>query len=240
MHYYRVGRQRAARVISCRRSGGGSDAKGESTPWRTSRSVPFRGRRATAGSCQRPWEPAERLDLARTRRSEMRGPPLTAVPGRLPTRSSLQAHQHMHIRLERPEDATTIHALTDTAFKGRPFSDGTEAQVIDALRATGALDPFSRGDAGRRKRRPYRVFASHDQRRGRRLVQAWTCVGVAGSSALTGIGQTLDSRGTATSPSDGRWWMRSPWRPGLLRPLLDLRTIQTFATPARRRGSSNA
>lgn len=45
----------------------------------------------------------------------------------------------MQIRLERPKDATTIHALTDTAFKGRPFSDGAEAQVIDALRAAGAL-----------------------------------------------------------------------------------------------------
>jgi putative acetyltransferase len=45
----------------------------------------------------------------------------------------------MQIRLERPDDATTIHALTDTAFKGRPFSDGTEAEVIDALRAAGAL-----------------------------------------------------------------------------------------------------
>ncbi len=45
----------------------------------------------------------------------------------------------MQIRLERPEDAATIHALTDTAFKGRPFSDGAEAQVIEALRAAGAL-----------------------------------------------------------------------------------------------------
>ncbi len=45
----------------------------------------------------------------------------------------------MQIRSERPEDATTIRALTDTAFKDKRFSDGTEAQVIDALRATGAL-----------------------------------------------------------------------------------------------------
>ena len=45
----------------------------------------------------------------------------------------------MQIRLERPEDATTIHALTDTAFKGMPYSDGSEARVIDALRAAGAL-----------------------------------------------------------------------------------------------------
>jgi putative acetyltransferase len=45
----------------------------------------------------------------------------------------------MKIRLERPDDATTIHALTQTAFKGRPFSDGAEAGVIDALRAAGAL-----------------------------------------------------------------------------------------------------
>ncbi|HUZ11294.1 MAG TPA: N-acetyltransferase [Caulobacteraceae bacterium] len=45
----------------------------------------------------------------------------------------------MQIRLERPDDATTIHALTDTAFKGMPFSDDTEARVIDALRVAGAL-----------------------------------------------------------------------------------------------------
>ena len=45
----------------------------------------------------------------------------------------------MQVRPERPEDAITIHSLTDTAFKGRPFSDGAEAQVIDQLRATGAL-----------------------------------------------------------------------------------------------------
>jgi putative acetyltransferase len=45
----------------------------------------------------------------------------------------------MQIRLERPEDATTIHALTDAAFEGMPFSNETEAEVIDALRAAGAL-----------------------------------------------------------------------------------------------------
>lgn len=45
----------------------------------------------------------------------------------------------MQIREERPEDATTIRALTDAAFKGMPFSDQTEAQVIDRLRAAGAL-----------------------------------------------------------------------------------------------------
>src|SRR5689334_4880150 len=45
----------------------------------------------------------------------------------------------MQIRLERPEDAATIHALTDAAFKGMPFSDETEAGVIDGLRAAGAL-----------------------------------------------------------------------------------------------------
>lgn len=45
----------------------------------------------------------------------------------------------MQIRQERPKDATTIRALTDAAFKGMPFSDQTEAQVIDRLRAAGAL-----------------------------------------------------------------------------------------------------
>lgn len=45
----------------------------------------------------------------------------------------------MHIRPERPEDAATIHALTDAAFAGMPFSDQTEARVVDGLRAAGAL-----------------------------------------------------------------------------------------------------
>jgi putative acetyltransferase len=45
----------------------------------------------------------------------------------------------MQIRPERPEAASTIRALTKAAFKGMPFSDGTEAEVIDALRAANAL-----------------------------------------------------------------------------------------------------
>lgn len=45
----------------------------------------------------------------------------------------------MQIRQERPGDAATIRALTDAAFKGMPFSDQTEARIIDALRAAGAL-----------------------------------------------------------------------------------------------------
>lgn len=45
----------------------------------------------------------------------------------------------MIIRLENEGDADAIHALTAAAFQGKPFSDGTEAQVVDALRAAGAL-----------------------------------------------------------------------------------------------------
>jgi putative acetyltransferase len=45
----------------------------------------------------------------------------------------------MQIRQERPEDAATIRALTEAAFKGMPFSDQTESKVIDGLRAAGAL-----------------------------------------------------------------------------------------------------
>lgn len=45
----------------------------------------------------------------------------------------------MQIRPERPEDAATIRALTDAAFKGMAFSDQTEARVIEGLRAAGAL-----------------------------------------------------------------------------------------------------
>ena len=45
----------------------------------------------------------------------------------------------MQIRPERPEDVPDIHALTDSAFEGKPYSDGTESQVIARLRAAGAL-----------------------------------------------------------------------------------------------------
>ncbi|HSV02933.1 MAG TPA: N-acetyltransferase [Phenylobacterium sp.] len=45
----------------------------------------------------------------------------------------------MQIRQERLDDAAAIHALTDAAFEGMPFSDQTEAKVVDALRAAGAL-----------------------------------------------------------------------------------------------------
>jgi putative acetyltransferase len=45
----------------------------------------------------------------------------------------------MQIRQERPEDAAIIRELTDAAFKDMPFSDQTEAKVVDALRAAGAL-----------------------------------------------------------------------------------------------------
>ncbi len=45
----------------------------------------------------------------------------------------------MQIRHERPQDAATIYALTEAAFTGMPFSDQTEARVIDGLRAAGAL-----------------------------------------------------------------------------------------------------
>jgi putative acetyltransferase len=45
----------------------------------------------------------------------------------------------MQIRPERPDDAAIIHALTNAAFAGQPFSHQTEARVVDALRAAGAL-----------------------------------------------------------------------------------------------------
>ncbi|MHA7278401.1 GNAT family N-acetyltransferase [Arthrobacter sp. MDT2-2] len=43
------------------------------------------------------------------------------------------------IRPERPEDAEAIHALTQEAFKGKPFSSGTEAAIVRSLRASGGL-----------------------------------------------------------------------------------------------------
>jgi putative acetyltransferase len=45
----------------------------------------------------------------------------------------------MIVRPETPEVAAAIHALTAAAFSGKPFSDGTEQYVVDALRAANAL-----------------------------------------------------------------------------------------------------
>ena len=45
----------------------------------------------------------------------------------------------MNIRAEIPEDAAIIRAITSAAFEGAPHSSGTEAAIVDALRAAGAL-----------------------------------------------------------------------------------------------------
>lgn len=43
------------------------------------------------------------------------------------------------IRPERGSDQSAIHALTEAAFLGLPFSVGTEADIVDNLRADGDL-----------------------------------------------------------------------------------------------------
>ena len=43
------------------------------------------------------------------------------------------------IRRERPDDVGTIHALTQVAFRDIQFSDGSEPQLVDRLRASGDL-----------------------------------------------------------------------------------------------------
>ncbi|MGO4286439.1 GNAT family N-acetyltransferase [Bosea sp. TAB14] len=45
----------------------------------------------------------------------------------------------MPIRPEQPADAAAIRALTTEAFAAAPHSSGTEAAIIDSLRAAGAL-----------------------------------------------------------------------------------------------------
>jgi len=45
----------------------------------------------------------------------------------------------MEIRSERPEDVLEIRRLTTSAFEHMPFSDGTEADCIDKLRADNDL-----------------------------------------------------------------------------------------------------
>ena len=45
----------------------------------------------------------------------------------------------MQIRPEQPADSDAIRALTTDAFATAPHSSGTEAAIVDALRAAGAL-----------------------------------------------------------------------------------------------------
>ncbi|NDV99351.1 GNAT family N-acetyltransferase [Salipiger sp. PrR002] len=45
----------------------------------------------------------------------------------------------MQIRPERPEEAEAISALTTHAFATAPHADGTEAQIVEGLRAASAL-----------------------------------------------------------------------------------------------------
>lgn len=45
----------------------------------------------------------------------------------------------MHIRTEGPEEAAAISALTTRAFETAAQASGTEAQIIERLRAAGAL-----------------------------------------------------------------------------------------------------
>lgn len=45
----------------------------------------------------------------------------------------------MHIRSERPTDAVAIRQVTAAAFAGIPYSDQTEPDIVDALRADEVL-----------------------------------------------------------------------------------------------------
>ncbi|CAH1659997.1 GNAT family N-acetyltransferase [Chelatococcus asaccharovorans] len=45
----------------------------------------------------------------------------------------------MHIRDEAPGDEPAIHAVVEQAFRSAPHSSGTEAHIVDALRAADAL-----------------------------------------------------------------------------------------------------
>lgn len=45
----------------------------------------------------------------------------------------------MIIRIEQPQDAAEIRALTTAAFATAPHASGTEAQIVDDLRAAGDL-----------------------------------------------------------------------------------------------------
>ncbi len=45
----------------------------------------------------------------------------------------------MHIRPEQPADAAAIRRVTAEAFRDIPYSDQTEPDIVEALRAAGAL-----------------------------------------------------------------------------------------------------
>lgn len=45
----------------------------------------------------------------------------------------------LHIEPEQPGDQAAIHDLTRRAFAGRPYAAGDEQELVDALRAVGAL-----------------------------------------------------------------------------------------------------
>jgi predicted N-acetyltransferase YhbS len=90
------------------------------------------------GTCQRLWESRERPDLTGRLATGIDGPGDRAG-GLLHPDFPAEALATMHIRPERPGDAPTLHALIEAAFRGRPYSDGAEPRVVDALRAAGAL-----------------------------------------------------------------------------------------------------
>ena len=46
---------------------------------------------------------------------------------------------NVNVRSERPTDLAAIRAVTTAAFKDLPYSNQTEADIIDALRIAGAL-----------------------------------------------------------------------------------------------------
>lgn len=45
----------------------------------------------------------------------------------------------MLVREERPQDVGAIRTLTEAAFRGKPYSAGTEAGIVDALRQDSAM-----------------------------------------------------------------------------------------------------
>ncbi|WOE76044.1 GNAT family N-acetyltransferase [Alterisphingorhabdus coralli] len=45
----------------------------------------------------------------------------------------------LNLRAEEPEDQAAIHDLTKRAFAPMPYADGDEQDLVDALRAAGAL-----------------------------------------------------------------------------------------------------
>ncbi len=117
------------------------------------------------------------------------------------------------IRPEQPADKARIHTLTNDAFRDMPFSDGSEAGIVDALRAAGdlALSLVAENDVGIVGHIAFSPVTIDGDVRG------WYGLGpVSVEPALQRqhIGTELITRGIADMRTQGARWHRPAGNPG--------------------------